>query len=195
MVRSNNVADLEGRLGLPVPGVEVRVVDPISGKDAGADEVGEILVRSDSVMLGYYGRPDLTKSAIDDDGWVRTGDLARRAADGMFYFADRLKDMIITGGENVYSREVEDVLVSHPLIDEAAVIGLPDPVYEEQVVAFVRSAGPADGLDPAAVIAYVRERLAGYKTPKRVVVVTDFPRTPTGKVAKNELRRESAGSE
>ena len=195
MVRSNNVADLEGRLGLPVPGVEVRVVDPISGDDAGADEVGEILVRSDSVMLGYYGRPDLTKSAIDEDGWVRTGDLARRAADGTFYFADRLKDMIITGGENVYSREVEDVLMSHPLIDEAAVIGLPDPVYEEQVVAFVRSAGPTDALDPAAVIAYVRERLAGYKTPKRVVVVADFPRTPTGKVAKNELRREPAGPE
>jgi acyl-CoA synthetase (AMP-forming)/AMP-acid ligase II len=192
MVRSANVADLEGRLGLPVPGVEVRVVDAVSGEDAKADEIGEILVRSDSVMVGYFGRPDLTKSVIDDEGWVRTGALARRAEDGTFYFADRLKDMIITGGENVYSREVEDVLVSHPLIDEAAVIGLPDPVYEEQVVAFVRSAGSTGDLDPADVIAYVRQRLAGYKTPKRVVVVADFPRTPTGKIAKNELRQESA---
>jgi acyl-CoA synthetase (AMP-forming)/AMP-acid ligase II len=189
VVRGHRVEDIEGRIGLPVPGVQVKVVAPESEQELGPDEVGELLVRSDSTMVGYYGRPDLTEKAMTPDGWVRTGDLGRRDPDGVFLFVDRVKDMIITGGENVYSREVEDVVVSHPAVAEAAVIGLPDPVYEEQVVAVVRPVpDSAEPVDPAALIAYARERLAGYKAPRRVVVVEDFPRTPSGKIAKPELR-------
>jgi fatty-acyl-CoA synthase len=177
-----------GSLGLPVAGSEVRVINA-DGEDAATDEVGELWVRSDSVMTGYLDRPDLTEAAFGPDGWLRTGDLVRRGPDGYFALVDRVKDMIISGGENVYPREVEDIIASFPGVAEVAVVGQPDPLYEERVVAFVRLAEHVQAPDPAELIAHVRERLAGFKVPKVVHFVDDLPRTGAGKVAKPQLRR------
>jgi fatty-acyl-CoA synthase len=177
-----------GALGLPVPGTEVRVFDDAAGHAVARGEVGELQVRSDAVMEGYLGRPDLTAQALDADGWLRTGDLVRQADDGYFTMVDRAKEMIITGGENVYPREVEDVLVTHPSVAECAVIGVADDVYEERVVAFVRVEQAAEPPTAEALIAYVRVRLAGFKTPKEVHLVDDLPRTGVGKIAKQALR-------
>lgn len=188
-LRGQAFLDHFGALGLPVPGSEVRVVEPERRVDVGPGEAGELWVRSESVMDGYLGRPDLTEAAFVD-GWLRTGDLVRRDAEGFFHLVDRVKDVIITGGENVYPKEVEDVLAAHPGVAEVAVVGVPDPTYEERVVAVVRPApgAPAPGADE--LVAFVRERLAGYKTPKDVRFVEDFPRTGIGKIAKHELRRQ-----
>ncbi|MEU1597050.1 class I adenylate-forming enzyme family protein [Streptomyces sp. NPDC005708] len=176
-----------GSLGLPVAGTEVRVV-AADGVDAASGEVGELWVRSDSVMSGYLGRPDLTAEAFAEDGWLRTGDLVRRADDGYFTLVDRAKDLIISGGENIYPREVEDVIATYPGVGEVAVVGLPDPLYEEKVVAFVRVAEGSAQPDAGALRAYVRERLAGYKVPRVVHFVEDLPRTGAGKVVKAKLR-------
>jgi fatty-acyl-CoA synthase len=185
-----------GSLGLPVAGTEVRVVDPMD-HPVGIDEVGELQVRSDSVMTGYLDQPELTASAFTQDGWLRTGDLVRRADDGYFWLVDRAKDMIITGGENVYPREVEDTIASFPGVGEVAVVGMPDPLYEERVVALVRRTENAPSFTPDDLIAYVRERLAGFKTPKEVWLVDDLPRTETGKISKvrirENLQREMGG--
>lgn len=189
-LRGKDFLDHFGALGLPVPGSEVRVVDPDGQGDVGTDEIGELWVRSDSVMTGYLNRPEITAEAVTADGWLHTGDLVRRSADGYFYIVDRVKDLIITGGENVYPKEVEDVLAAHPTVAEVAVIGVPDDIYEERVVAVVRLL--ADVQPPSAdeLISYVRERLAGFKTPKRVHFVEDFPRTGVGKIQKPSLREQ-----
>jgi len=180
-----------GSLGLPVAGCEIRVVTA-DGDEAGTDEVGELWVRSDSVMAGYLDRPDLTAAAFAPGGWLRTGDLVRRSADGYFWLVDRVKDMIISGGENVYPREVEDVIAAFPGVAEVAVIGLPDPLYEERVVAFVRVIDQADAPDAAALTAHVRGQLAGFKVPREVHFVSDLPRTGAGKIAKQALRENHA---
>lgn len=188
-VRGQAFLDHFGSLGQPVAGCEVRVVGE-SGADAGVDEIGELWTRSDSVMLGYLDNPELTAKTLGADGWLRTGDLVRLRADGYYYLVDRAKDMVITGGENVYPREVEDVIASYPGVAEVAVIGVPDPLYEERVVALVRSAPGVDVPVAADVIAFVRDRLAGFKTPKEVHIVDDFPRTGAGKIAKQALREQ-----
>jgi fatty-acyl-CoA synthase len=176
-----------GSLGLPVAGTEVRVVGA-EGSDVPNGEVGELWVRSESVMTGYLGRDDLTADAFAEGGWLRTGDLVRRADDGYFSLVDRAKDMIISGGENIYPREVEDVIATFPGVAEVAVVGLPDPLYEEKVVAFVRVTEGSGVLDPDALRAHVREQLAGYKVPKVVHVVDELPRSGAGKVVKAQLR-------
>lgn len=181
-----------GALGLPVPGTEVRTVDVATGVDVARGEVGELWVRADSVMEGYLGRPEVTAAAIDADGWLRTGDLVRQDGEGYFTMVDRAKEMIITGGENVYPKEVEDVLSGHPAVAEAAVIGVPDDIYEERVVAFVRLEPDAAGVTGEALIAHVRSNLAGFKTPKECHVVDDLPRTGVGKIAKQVLRDDFA---
>lgn len=185
-VRGAAFLERPGTIGLPVPGTEVRV--EVDDRPAGVDEVGELVLRAPTTMDGYYGRPDLTAAVLDDDGWYRTGDLVRRDGDGFFFVADRKKDMIISGGENVYSREVEDVLSLHPAVDEVAVIGTKDPIYEECVTAVVRLRADAPPADFAALREFVRERLAGYKAPRRVEFVDDMPRNPVGKIDKLQLR-------
>lgn len=180
-------------IGRPIPGVEMRLADPVTNEWVTGEEVGEIVVRAPSIMEGYWRNPEATRDAIRD-GWLHTGDLARRDADGDFHVVDRLKDMIRTGGENVYAAEVERVLMSHPAIVEGAVVGVPDPRWDERVVAVVT---PTEGasLTPADVQAFCRERLAAYKVPKQVVFVADMPRTGLGKVAKQVLRRTIAAGE
>jgi long-chain acyl-CoA synthetase len=181
-------------VGRPLPGVEVRLVDD-DGRDVPDGEVGELAVRSGppgrfATLRGYFNRPEETAAAIRD-GWFHTGDLARRDADGYLYIVDRKKDMVLSGGFNVYSKEVEAVLATHPSVGEVAVIGVPDEVYGEAVAAFVEPSA-AGARDAQALIEHCRAQLAGYKKPKHVFFVDALPRNSTGKVLKNELRAFAA---
>ena len=182
-VRGN---DRMASIGRALPGVDIRILDA-DGHVLPPGEVGEVAIRSPSNMAGYHGRPDATAETIDADGWLRTGDAARMDADGYVYLADRIKDMIITGGENVYPAEVEKAIFGHPQVADVAVIGVPDAKWGEPVKAIVV---PADGTTPdaAAIIAWARERIAAYKAPKSVDFVTTLPRNPSGKVLRRLLR-------
>ncbi|BBD99871.1 hypothetical protein SAMIE_1033720 [Sphingobium amiense] len=169
--------------GQPFPGTSLRIMDE-AGNPQPMGGVGEIEVKSPGLMSGYWNMPDLTQAAFND-GWLRTGDVGRLDEDGFLFIVDRKKDMIISGGENVYSREVEDALLSHPSVTEAAVIGVPDARWGEAVVAYVVLDAP---VDEAALIAHCRTQIAGYKRPQRVYIVDDLPRLPQGKVNKVALR-------
>jgi long-chain acyl-CoA synthetase len=174
-------------VGLPIPTAEVRTVDPATGRECGAEEVGELWIRGPMVVPGYWANPEATAQAIVEDGWLRTGDLARVDADGYVTIVDRLKDMINRGGEKVYCVEVEDVLCAHPAVLEAAVVGVPDPVYGEAVRACVVPR-PGASLEPEEVRAWVAARLARFKVPREVIVLDALPRNPNGKVVKAALR-------
>nr|WP_175802294.1 AMP-binding protein [Burkholderia anthina] len=168
------------------PGVDLRVVRS-NGADALPGDTGEIWLKADSMMLGYLDDDTATRAAFAPGGWYRTGDIARIDQDGYLFIVDRLKDMIVTGGENVYSKEVEDVLGAHPGIAEAAVVGVPHPDWGETVVAHVvLRAGTAPDAD--ALRAFCGERLAAYKIPREFVFAETLPRTPTGKLQKFLLR-------
>ncbi|EMF00959.1 long-chain-fatty-acid--CoA ligase [Streptomyces mobaraensis NBRC 13819 = DSM 40847] len=173
--------------GRPMPGVEARVVDPATRAELPPGRRGELWIRSPGRMKGYLGNPAATAETVTDDGWLRTGDLARIDEDGYVFVEDRLKDLIITGGENVCPAEVERVLVEHPAVVEAAVIGVPDEKWGETVRAVLVT---ADGVpvDPAELRAFCRERLAGFKCPTSVGTVAALPRNATGKIDKNALR-------
>ncbi len=171
--------------GTLVPGAEVRVVDPDTLEDVADGQQGELWFRSPQLMKGYLNKAEATAEAITEDGWFRTGDIGRVDSEGYIFVEDRLKDMIITGGENVYSIEVERVLAEHPAVVEVAVIGVPDEKWGEAVKAVVALEGEADEKD---LIAYARERLAAYKCPKTVDIVKELPRNPTGKILKKDLR-------
>ena len=173
--------------GQPYHHVEVRVVDPDNGADCKVGEVGELWTRSAQNMLGYWRKPDDTARTIDADGWLRTGDAGYMDADGFFFLHDRIKDMVVTGAENVYPAEVENVLMSHPSVGDAAVIGVPSERWGETVKAIVVAA-PGAAPEEAEVIAFCRERLAHYKCPTSMEVVDVLPRNPSGKVLKRELR-------
>jgi fatty-acyl-CoA synthase len=173
-------------VGRALPGVAMDLRSPETGESLAPGEVGEIVVAGPGVMDRYWRNPEATAEAIRD-GWLHTGDLAVRDEDGDYAIVDRLKDMVRSGGENVYAAEVERVLMTHPAIVEAAVVGLPDDRWDERVVAVIRVAGE-DQIDIEAVRAHCRERLAAYKVPKQVEIVDDFPRTGLGKIAKSDLR-------
>ena len=165
----------------------MKVVDPQTLAEVPTGTVGEIWVRSDQHMAGYWGRPEATGETLRADGWLRTGDAGRLDEDGYVFLEDRVKDMVISGGENVYPAEVERVVAEHPAVAEVAVIGVPDEKWGEAVKAVVVAA-PGAALDEAAVIAHCRAALAGYKCPKSVDVVDALPRNPTGKILRRELR-------
>jgi acyl-CoA synthetase (AMP-forming)/AMP-acid ligase II len=173
--------------GRPAPGVELRIVDPTSSAVADVGQVGEVCVRSKQVMSGYWRRPEASATVIDAEGWFHTGDLGYCDVDGYLYIHDRLKDMIVTGGENVYAAEVENVLEGHRAVAEVAVIGIPSERWGEQVHALVVRR-PGQDVDEAVLVAYTRETLAGYKCPKSVDFVESLPRNPSGKVLRRELR-------
>ena len=177
-----------GSVGLPIPHVEVSVQDD-SGKMLGAGEVGEICVRGGNVMLGYWNNPEETAKAFRN-GWLLTGDLGYRDADGYYYITDRKKDMLLVNGNNVYPREIEEIIRQFPGVKETAVIGVPDARKGEQPVAFV-VVPEGQMVEETALLQFVRSKLADYKVPKRVIFVSALPRNATGKILKTALRGQS----
>jgi malonyl-CoA/methylmalonyl-CoA synthetase len=178
-----------GTVGGPFPGQEARIVDVQTRRPILDETPGEIQVRGPHVFKGYWQRPEATAEAFGREGWFNTGDLGWRSADGYYTISGRARELIITGGYNVYPREVEEVLLTHPTVAEVAVLGLPDPEFGEQVVAAVVPS-PAAGAapDPESLIALCRAQLASYKKPRRVVFVDSLPRNALGKVQKHLLR-------
>ncbi len=174
--------------GQPAREVEVRVVDPDTLEEVATGQPGELWFRTPQLMKGYHNKPEATESSITDDGWFRTGDIGRVDEDGFVFVEDRLKDMIISGGENIYSVEVERVLTDHPAVLDAAVFGVPDEKWGESVKAVVElSIGGATS--EAELISWCRERLAHYKCPRSVEISAALPRNPTGKLLKRDLRK------
>ncbi|QES10126.1 long-chain-fatty-acid--CoA ligase [Streptomyces venezuelae] len=175
-----------GSAGVPHFFTDTRVVRP-DGRDAAPEERGEILVQGPNVMAGYWNRPEDTAAAFTDGDWLRTGDVARLDAEGYAYLVDRVKDMYVSGGENVYPAEVEDVLLTHPDVQECAVIGVPDPLWGEtgRAVVVLRPGARADADE---LLGHLRGRLAKYKIPTSVVLTDALPRTASGKVVKPALR-------
>src|SRR5262249_13317294 len=172
--------------GTTCPGIEVRVVDE-SGNEVGAGQPGELIARGANVMRSYWNNPEETARAFED-GLFRTGDIGYQDADGFFYILDRRKDMIVTGGENVYSGEVEAVIYQHPAVREVAVFGIPDPQWGELVMACV-VLKPGTALSADDLIAYCRRSLASYKVPRRVEFLeTELPKSGSGKILKRVLR-------
>ena len=174
-----------GTVGLPFAGVSVRIVDG-HGADVADEQEGELLVRSPMLCAGYWNRPEATAASMEG-GWFHTGDIAERARDGYITLRGRRSDVVISGGFNIYPREIEELLVEHSSVAEAAVVGAPDPVRGEVPVAFV-VARPGAAPDSDALIAFCRDHLASFKAPRRVVVVERLPRTALGKLQKNELK-------
>jgi acyl-CoA synthetase (AMP-forming)/AMP-acid ligase II len=173
--------------GTLLAGAQVRVVDPATGQDAAAGQPGEFWFRSAQQMMGYLNRPDDTAQAITEDGWLRSGDVGHVGDGGFLFVSDRVKDMIITGGENVYSPEVEQAVAEHPAVAEVAVIGIPDDHWGETVKAIV-VLRPGHQATEQEIIGFARERLAHYKCPHTVEVIDALPRSPSGKVLKRTLR-------
>ena len=174
-------------VGTPLPGVEIKIIDPESGAELPARTIGEIATRSPKNMKGYWNRPAATAETIDADGWLRTGDAGSLDEDGYLYIQDRLKDMIISGGENVYPAEVENAVYAHPKVADAAVIGVPDEKWGEAVKACV-VVKEGETLTEEELITDVRERIAGYKCPKSVDFIDTLPRNPSGKILRKDLR-------
>ena len=181
-----------GSVGLPLPGVSARIVDPATETPLPAGEVGEVQIKGAHVFKGYWRQPAKTAEAFTDDGWLRTGDLGAREPDGYYTLKGRAKDLIITGGLNVYPPEVELVLMEHPAIAACAVIGCPDAQWGEQVVAAIIPRADA-AADAAEIVAFCRARLAAYKVPRRVVFVDQLPANALGKIQKAKLRAGICG--
>jgi len=186
--------DLERRtssIGRAHPHVEIQVVDPDTGETAERGQPGEFCTRGYGVMMGYWNDEEKTREAIDADGWLHTGDLAVMREDGYCNIVGRIKDMVIRGGENIYPSEVEAFLYTHPDIDDAQVIGVPDDKYGEEICAWIRMRPGSAALDAAAVRKFAEDKLARYKIPRYVHIVDEFPMTVTGKIRKVDMREES----
>ena len=181
-------ADKANTLGPALPQTEMKVVDPQTGATVPIGMPGELCCRGYLVMLGYFEMPERTTETIDADGWLHTGDLVTMDSRGYTSIAGRLKDMIIRGGENLFPREIEEVLFTHPKVADVAVVGIPDEKWGEVVAAFVRDADPAAPATDAELRAFLREHLAPQKTPTIWVHVDGFPLTPSGKVQKFQIR-------
>lgn len=186
--------DLDRRtatIGRAHPHLEVKVINPETGETVERGEPGEFCTRGYSVMLGYWDNDEKTREAIDSEGWMHTGDLAVMRSDGYCAIVGRIKDMVIRGGENVYPREIEEFLYTHPDIEDAQVIGVPDARYGEEICAWLRMRPGAAPLDAAAIREFTADRLAHFKIPRYVHIVDEFPMTITGKVRKVDMRAES----
>ncbi|RHW27408.1 long-chain fatty acid--CoA ligase [Nocardioides immobilis] len=187
-VASFNKPDRErkpGSIGTPVTGVEMQVINP-DGTALPVGEVGEIAIRGHNVMRGYWRKPEATADVLSADGWFRTGDMGRTDEDGFFYVVDRVKDLVIRGGFNIYPREVEEVLYEHPAVAEAAVIGIPHPELGEEVAAAVALRDGATATEEE-IRAFVKDQVAPYKYPRVVWFVDALPKGPTGKILKREI--------
>jgi acyl-CoA synthetase (AMP-forming)/AMP-acid ligase II len=182
-------ASKAGLAGLPVPGCEIVIRDPLTGEELPPEQAGEICGRGDNVMTGYWNQPGLSAAALRD-GWLHTGDAGHLDQDGYLYVTGRITEMIITGGENVYPAEVENVLYAHPAVAEAAVVGLPDGHWGQRIHAVI---APVPGAlpDTVGIIAFCRERLAGYKCPRSIDIRDALPKTGAGKIDKRSLSGEA----
>ncbi len=177
-----------GSVGTAAPGVEIQIRDQAGHvREQGLE--GEICVRGRNIMQGYLNNPEGTRAAFWENGWFRSGDIGRFDPDGYLYIVDRLKDMIITGGENVYPKEVEDVLYARPEVEECAIIGLPDPEWGERVTAFI-VARPGEKIDPEALKTFLKSRISAFKVPKEFRAVSELPKSPAGKILKSHLRKQ-----
>jgi fatty-acyl-CoA synthase len=179
-----------GTVGRVHPHVEVKIVDPESGAVVPRNAPGELCTRAYSVMLGYWEEPEKTADAIDRARWMHTGDLAQMDDEGYIKIVGRIKDMVIRGGENVYPREIEEFLMTHPDVQDVQVVGVPDPKYGEELMAWIVTRGGAE-LDREAIAEYCKGKIAHYKVPRYVHVVSEFPMTVTGKVQKYKLREQA----
>lgn len=187
-VASFNRLDRErkpGSVGLPVWGIDIRIVDELD-KELTQGELGEILIRGHNVMKGYFNRPEASADAFRG-GWFHTGDIGQMDEDGYIYIVDRVKDMVIRGGFNVYPREVEEALMSHPQVSLAAVIGIPDEQYGEEIKAFVVPVGETS-ITEKELIAWTKDTIADYKYPRIIEFRDTLPMNATGKILKTELR-------
>jgi len=176
----------EGSMGLPLRTVQVRIVDP-SGNDVPEGATGEVVLRSPALCCGYWNDPQATACLLRD-GWLCTGDLARRDADGRLWFRGRAKQIIVRAGSNISPQEVEEALYQHPAVREAGVVGKPDPIYGELVVAFVALREGHTGVTESELREYARERLADYKVPEQILIVGELPKGLTGKVDRRALK-------
>jgi fatty-acyl-CoA synthase len=179
-----------GTVGRVGPHLEIKVVDPVTGETLPRGEPGEFCTKGYSVMLGYWEQPDKTDEVLQD-GWMHTGDIAVMGQDGYVEITGRIKDMVIRGGENIYPREIEEFLYTHPDIVDAQVIGVPDERYGEELCAWIRMREGAEPLTAEAVRDFATGKLAHYKIPRYVQIVDEFPMTVTGKVRKVEMRDKS----
>jgi fatty-acyl-CoA synthase len=189
--------DLDRRtstVGRVHPHVEIKVIDPVSGETVPRGQPGEFCTRGYSVMLGYWNEEAKTAQAIDSDGWMHTGDLALMRDDGYCNIVGRIKDMVIRGGENIYPREVEEFLYTHPDIEDVQVIGVPDERYGEELCAWIKMRTGAEPLDADGVRSFASGKLAHFKIPRYVMVVDEFPMTVTGKIRKGEMREKSVAA-
>jgi fatty-acyl-CoA synthase len=186
--------DLDRRtatIGRAHPHLEIKIVDPVTGETVERGQPGEFCTRGYSVMLGYWDDPEKTAEAVDADGWMHTGDLAEMREDGYCNIVGRIKDMVIRGGENIYPREIEEFLYTHPDVEDVQVIGVPDEKYGEELCAWIRMRAGAAPLDADAVRAFASGKLAHYKIPRYVLLVDEFPMTVTGKIRKVQMREET----
>ncbi len=179
-----------GTVGRVIQGVEAKVIDPLSGLPVADGVSGELCTRGHNVMLGYYNQPEFTAAAIDEDGWLRTGDMALRQADGCFRITGRLKDTIIRGGENISPREIEELLYQHPAVEDVQVVGVPDDKFGEEILACVRARANV-AITEEEVREFCRSNLARFKVPRYVWFVDSFPTTVTGKIQKFKLREQA----
>jgi len=180
-----------GTVGRVCPHLEIKIVDPVTGDTVPRGEAGEFCTRGYSVMLGYWDDEEKTREAVDGDGWMHTGDLGVMDEEGYVRITGRIKDMVIRGGENIYPREIEEFLYTHPDIEDVQVVGVPDAKYGEELCAWLRMRSGTQPLDADAVRAFATGKLAHYKIPRYVMVVEEFPMTVTGKVRKVEMREVS----
>ncbi len=186
--------DLDRRtatIGRVHPHVEIKVIDPTTGETVERGEPGELCTRGYSVMVGYWNDEEKTREAIDSDGWMHTGDLAEMREDGYCNIVGRIKDMVIRGGENIYPREIEEFLYTHPDIEDVQVIGVPDGRYGEELAAWIKLREGAEPLDSGKVREFATGKLAHYKIPRYVMLVEEFPMTVTGKIRKVQMREET----
>jgi long-chain acyl-CoA synthetase len=181
-----------GSVGMPLPRVEEKVVDE-RGRRLGPDEEGEVCIRGPNVMAGYYGLPEQTAAVFDDEGYFKTGDMGRIDADGYLYITGRIKEMLIIGGENVFPREIEEVLNAHPSVRDSAVIGMMDPSRGEVPLAFVELVKDAE-FDETALRSHCREHLAQFKVPREIRRLDQLPRNPTGKIMRRALSGEASAA-
>ena len=176
-------------VGRPLPGVEAKLIDPETGEAVGDSVNGELCARGHGVMLGYYKNEEGTRHSFTDDGWLRTGDIAVRYDNGNYSITGRIKDMVVRGGENIYPREIEEFLFTHPGVEQVSVVGVPDPKYGEELCAWIQK-HPESDLNEEEVKAFCKKSLAHYKVPRYVKFVDAFPQTVSGKIQKFKIREQ-----